>query len=86
MKQCHFCGNKNFRQTACQYTYRRDGKYLLVDKVPCTQCGFCGEQYFAAEVLKKIEAEFEAIHLHGKKPPREMIIPVEQFREIPQAS
>jgi YgiT-type zinc finger domain-containing protein len=86
MEQCHFCGNKNFRDTKCQYTYQRDGKFLMVDQAPCRQCEYCGERYFAAEVLKKIEQEFEAIHLHGKKPHGELIIPLQPFKEIQKAA
>jgi len=86
MEQCHFCGNRNFRETTCQYTYKRDDRFLIVDQVPCSQCDYCGEQYFAADVLKKIEREFESIHLHGKEPQRKLVIPVEQFWEIQRAS
>lgn len=82
MEQCHFCGNRNFREATCQYTYKRDEKYLMVDQVPCRQCEYCGEQYFVANVLKVIEQEFEAIHLHGKRVKRELVIPVEQFMEM----
>lgn len=86
MKHCHFCGNKHIRETTCQYTYQRNDKYLMVDQVPCRQCEYCGEQYFAADVLKAIESEFEAIHVHGKVPKRKIDVPVERFMEIQQAS
>jgi len=82
MEHCHFCGNKNIRETTCQYTYKRDGNYLLVDHVPCRQCEYCGEQYFAANILKAIEQEFEAIYLYGKEPRHKVVVPIEQFMEI----
>jgi YgiT-type zinc finger domain-containing protein len=82
MDACSFCGNRHFVEATIQYTYKRDGQYLIVDDVPCTQCAFCGEAYLQAKVLKKIEAEFEAIHKHGKKPKRAVTVPVEGFLEL----
>ncbi len=86
MKICHFCGNKNFVNTVCEYTYKRDGRMLFVENVPCLKCEFCGEQYFRADVLKKIEEEFEAIHYQGKKATNEVVVPTEQFSDIASAS
>ncbi len=82
MEICHFCGNKNFVENHVQYTYQRNGKYIMVENVPCEQCEYCGEQYFEAKVLKQIEKEFEAIYSKGKKVKKEIIIPVESFSEI----
>jgi YgiT-type zinc finger domain-containing protein len=81
-KTCNFCGNKGFRTSVIQYVYHRDNKYLLVNNVPCEQCDYCGEQYFEAKVLKKIEAEFKGIHQAGKPARREITVPVEEFAEI----
>lgn len=62
MKVCHFCGNKNFRKTQVQYTYKHHDNFLIVNDVPCEQCEFCGEQCFKGSVLKQIENEFFSIH------------------------
>ena len=82
---CHFCGNKNFKETTVQYTYTHNGKYLIVDNVPCKQCEYCGEQYFKSDVLKSIENEFKQIHFHGKEVRKEIRVPVEQYLEIDTA-
>ena len=79
MKKCNFCGNVNFSKKKVQYLYKHDGKYFLVNNVPCEQCEYCGEQYFDASVLKKIESEFKNIYLSGKKASSEMNVPVEDF-------
>ncbi len=79
MKQCNFCGNKNLSSRKVQYIYRHDGNYLFVDHVPCLQCDYCGEQYFEASVLKKIESDFQAIHYADKKASRQITIPYEDF-------
>ena len=82
MESCHFCGNKNLKNDTTQYTYKRDGKFVNIDDVPCIKCEFCGEQFFSAKVLKIIEREFEAIHLKGKRVNKEIVVPMETFSEI----
>jgi YgiT-type zinc finger domain-containing protein len=79
MKVCNFCGNTNYSETSVQYIYKHDEKFLVVNNVPCEQCEFCGEQYFKAEVLKKIEQDFDEIYTKGKKTKQELIVPVEDF-------
>jgi len=81
-KVCNFCGNKNFKETHVQYIYRHDDQFLAVNGVPCEECEYCGEQYFKAEVLKKIEKEFKEIYFSGKRTKREVKVPVEEFVEI----
>jgi len=80
--KCHFCGNKNFKETKVQYIYRLNKKFLIMDDVPCEQCEFCGEQYFEGTVLRQIEEEFNRIHVQGKKPEKELRIPIEHFVEL----
>ena len=81
-KICNFCGNKNFKEKHMQYIYKHDNQFLVVNNVPCEECEYCGEQYFKAGVLKKIEKDFEDIYFSGKKAKREVKIPVEEFVEI----
>ena len=81
-KICNFCGNKNFRERYVQYIYKHDDQFLVVNNVPCEQCEYCGEQYFKADVLKKIEKDFGDIYLFGKRAKKELKVPVEEFVEI----
>lgn len=81
-KQCNFCGNKNFKEELIQYIYKHDGLLLMVNNVPCEECEYCGEQYFRAAVLKKIEKDFEQIYFSGKKSKKSLRVPVEEFAEI----
>ncbi|GAN34225.1 MAG: YgiT-type zinc finger protein [Candidatus Brocadia sinica] len=53
-----------------------------MNNVPCEECEYCGEQYFKAEVLKKIEKIFKDIYFSGKKVKREVKVPVEEFADI----
>ncbi len=82
MKVCSFCGNKNFRERRVQYIYKHNDQFLVVNNVPCEECEYCGEQYFKAEVLKKIEEDFNAIYQSGKKAKKEVKVPVEEYIEI----
>lgn len=81
-KTCSFCGNKNFKAKSVQYIYKNKDNFLIVNNVPCEECEYCGEQYYQAEVLKKIENEFLEIHSSGKKTPKQLTVPVEEFVEI----
>jgi len=81
-KRCNFCGNKNVRNKAVQYIYRHNGHLMIVNNVPCEECEYCGEQYFAARVLKKIEKEFTQLYIDKKKPRRQVKVPVEEFAEL----
>ena len=50
--RCVFCGHKDLQYSQIQYIYRHNGKFLIVNDVPCLQCTYCGEQYFEGHVLK----------------------------------
>lgn len=82
MDICNFCGNKNFNQITTQYTYKRDGNSMIIEDVPCEQCEYCGEQYFEAKILKKIESEFNAIYSNKKLATRTVTIPVESYAAL----
>ena len=78
-KACSFCGNKNYREIRTQYIYKHEGKMLIVEDVPCEECEYCGEQYFRADVLRKIEQDFLDVYARGRKPRTQVIVPIEQF-------
>ncbi|MFQ5962900.1 MAG: type II toxin-antitoxin system MqsA family antitoxin [Candidatus Scalinduaceae bacterium] len=80
-KTCSFCGNKNSKEKRVQYIYKHNDQFLVVNNVPCEECEYCGEQYFKAEVLKKIEKNFRDIYFSDKKAKKELRLPVEEFVE-----
>ena len=65
-----------------EYLYRTGEQLMMVTDVPCLACAFCGEQYFAAAILKRIEADFQAIQNAAKRPTKIIQVPVEAFSEI----
>ena len=78
-KACSFCGNARFEDKKVQYIYKHDEKFLIVNDVPCEQCSYCGEQYFKADVLQKIEDDFSAYYFGGRVMPEKITVPVERF-------
>jgi YgiT-type zinc finger domain-containing protein len=44
-----------------RYIYQKGKQMLVVEHVLCLECTFCGEQYFDALVLQKIENDYQAI-------------------------
>jgi hypothetical protein len=55
---------------------------LVVEHVPCLECTFCGEQYFDAGVLQKIENDYLAITHRQRQPQRIMQVAVEDFATL----
>ena len=81
-KVCNFCGNKTFKSKQVQYIYKHNDRFLVVNNVPCEECEYCGEQYFEADVLKKIEKDFMDISSAKKKSKKQIEVPVEDFAEL----
>lgn len=65
-----------------RYIYHRGDRFLVVNDVPCLECDYCGEEYFEATVLKKIEGDFRDIEAAHKRPQRVIEVPVEDFAAI----
>jgi len=81
-KKCSFCGNRNFTHKMVQYIHKSGERFMVVNDVPCEECDYCGEQYFKAGDLKKIETSFEKLRRSKKKTLKEIRVPVGQFAEI----
>ncbi len=80
--KCPFCGHMNMVAKNVQYLYRSGERLMLVNDVPCLQCEFCGEQYFEAAVLRRIEADYQAIQNASKQPAKTIQVPVEAFADL----
>ena len=78
-QKCNFCGHAHLSETRTRYIHQQGDDILIVDDVPCIQCEYCGEQYFAIDTLKKIEADHVALSAHRKRPLRMLQVAVEEF-------
>jgi YgiT-type zinc finger domain-containing protein len=81
-QHCAFCGHKHLIAKTTRYIHQQADELLIVDDVPCLECGYCGEQYFDAAVLKVIEAEHTAIVQHRKQPIAVKPVAVESFAAL----
>ena len=79
---CSFCGNKHFEEKKVQYIYRHQGRFLVVNDVPCQECTYCGERYYDGPVLERIEKEFMRIYDEGKMPKSQITVPIESFNDV----
>ena len=78
-KRCHICGNTDFEKRQIEYIYRRAGKYLVVQDVPCEVCLHCGERFYAGPVLLNIEQRFKAIYEQHSEPQASRLVPIEVY-------
>lgn len=81
-EQCVFCGHKHLNSKTTRYIYQKDQQMLVVEHVPCLEGTFCGEQYFDAGVLQKIENDYLAITHQKRQPQRIMQVAVEDFATL----
>lgn len=61
--------------TKVTYTVEHDGKFFLIEHVPARVCRETGEQYFAPETVKHIQAVIKS----RKKPARVIKTPVYKY-------
>jgi len=50
--------------------------------VPCTECTYCGERYYAADVLARIEADFNDIADGTRSAKGHLTVPVEDYSQL----
>lgn len=81
-QQCVFCGHGQLVEKHTRYIYQKNEQLFVVEQVPCTECQFCGEQYFDFLVLQKIENDYNAISTNQKQPQRLMQVAVENFAAL----
>ncbi|OSM01600.1 type II toxin-antitoxin system MqsA family antitoxin [Magnetofaba australis] len=79
---CPFCGHQQMDSKQVEYIHRSGEQLMVVTEVPCLECEFCGERYFEAKVLKRIEADFEAIQSGARKPVKTIQAPVEAYSSL----
>ena len=75
---CIFCGGV-VEGRLIEYDYRRENRLLIICNVPTGVCYQCGEKYFRAEVLKKMDALYHHIFDRDGKPERILQVPAISF-------
>ncbi len=68
---CEYCGGEIVEKRVTMHRRVR-GKYVLIENVPAGVCVKCGTRYYAANVLKTIEASVRG----RRQAERQVLVPV----------
>jgi YgiT-type zinc finger domain-containing protein len=71
---CTFCGG-TVEERVIEYDYRRENQLMVISNVPAGVCCQCGEKYFRADVLKRMDGLYHYIFDHHGKPERLLQVP-----------
>ncbi|MCZ6626233.1 MAG: YgiT-type zinc finger protein [Deltaproteobacteria bacterium] len=71
---CSFCGGRVTERLTQKPCFWGDKLVALVDQVPAGVCEQCGERYYRAAVLKRIEAK-----LKGRRHARQIRLPLIEY-------
>lgn len=75
-KACEYC-NGELRPKTVRVHYRRRGQLTIIENVPARVCRRCGERYYDALTLGRIDR----IGRSRKGTKRKVIVPIRDFRE-----
>jgi YgiT-type zinc finger domain-containing protein len=64
MFRCHVCGSTEAKETFVDEVFHIDHKHFLVERIPATVCGRCGEKIFSRETTERIRRM-----IHGEAKP-----------------
>ena len=72
---CTFCGGRVTERRISKPCFWGDQLVAVVDRVPTGVCEQCGERYYRASVLKRIEAALKA----PRRRARQIRVPVIEY-------
>lgn len=53
--RCLTCKNGTMNESVTTYFAQLNNCYVIIENVPCMKCEQCGEEFFTASVLEKID-------------------------------
>ena len=59
--RCLSCKMEEMEETRNSYFAQLNNCYVIIENVPCYKCKQCGEVYYKASVLEKIDVLLEKI-------------------------
>jgi YgiT-type zinc finger domain-containing protein len=75
-ESCEYCDGKvHAKKVTVQYRYK--GRLVIIENVPAGVCRGCGERYYDATTLEKMEA----IVRLKKAAKRRVVVPIRNFAE-----
>jgi YgiT-type zinc finger domain-containing protein len=72
---CEYCDGELRPKTVCVH-YRRRGQLTMIENVPARVCRRCGERYYDAVTVERIDR----IGRSRKGTKRKVIVPIRDFR------
>lgn len=65
--RCLACKNDVMQKTTNAYFAQLDGRYVIVENVPCYKCEKCGEVFYSASTLETIEKLLSEVRKYSGK-------------------
>ena len=53
--KCQSCGVGELIDSVTAYFAAQGTRYVIIENVPCRKCPHCGEEYFSASVMERID-------------------------------
>ena len=53
--RCTSCKDDELQDSFTTYFATLNGCYVIIENVPCKKCSQCGEEYFTASVMERID-------------------------------
>lgn len=75
---CSFCQGE-VEEKKIEYDYRRRSHLLVINDVPTGICRQCGEKYFTAQTLKRLDHVFHNVFDRHHEPDHVLEIPAVSF-------
>ena len=64
---CPGCKNNKMTNSLTVYFANTESCYVIIENVPCRKCSQCGEEFFTASVMNRIDEILEGIkNVSGK--------------------
>lgn len=54
-ESCAYCGSANLQQRFVTRSFGKGADLLVIEAIPSTSCGNCGESYFTAATMHELE-------------------------------
>ena len=65
--RCLTCKNGTMEQSTTTYFAHLKNCYVIIENVPCMKCDQCGEEFFTASVLEKIQDSLDRLEQIASK-------------------
>lgn len=66
--RCMSCKHADMTDTTTEYFAKlNNGYYVIIENVPCKKCPQCGDEYFTASVMEKIDIILDKVEELGSK-------------------